>query len=653
MTTSAQVALVPAATRVPPTDPFLAHHARELDRAGDAPLRFDVDSWDHDARGAVGLDVECYVNFFVVCFRRFSDGKHLAFEMSQRSPFDAPAVEKVLTRNVIVTFNGSSYDLPMVYLAVAGADTAKLKVASDRIVSGTMRPWNVEKELGVRVPRLNHIDLMEPNPSVRQGLKTLHARLHRRFVVDLPYEPNAVLTPRQMNVTTLYCHNDLDATEALYRALREPLELRVAMAKTIGGIDLRSKSDAQVGETMVKYRVEKSTGARVPNKPPPFESSFRYDVPSFINFQDPRLRQLADDLRATEFRMIGDKVHTPKLLEGLKIKLGAMEYSVGIGGLHSTEAHRALVADADRAILDVDVTGHYPNIIMKLGLYPRALGPAFLDVYGGIIEERTRAKASGDKTMADGGKIMTNGVFGKLGSPHSALGAPNLMIAVTLTGQLANLMLIDRAEAAGIPVVSANTDGVVFHYDRARQADLDAILSAWEADTGFTVERTPYRALYSASVNTYVAVGENDKIKRKGAIADPWSEGDLRGQMSKNPQMTIASEAVVRYLVDGIPIDETIHRATDPRMFVTVIKVNGGGLWRGQRLGRVVRWYWSTDGEPITYADGSRKVAKTEGARPLQELTAAVPRDLDRTRYVEEARKILVDLGVGSLDFTS
>jgi hypothetical protein len=220
------------------------------------------------------------------------------------------------------------------------------------------------------------------------------------------------------------------------------------------------------------------------------------------------------------------------------------------------------------------------------------------------------------------------------------------MIAVTLTGQLAVLMLIERAEIAGIPVVSANTDGVIFHCPRGLGENLDAILAAWEADTGFEIERTPYRALYSSSVNTYVAVREDGKVKRKGAIADPWSDGDLRGQMSKNPQMTICSEAIVRYLADGAPMEETVRRCVDPRMFVTVIRVATGGVWRGHKLGRVVRYYWSTDGEAISYADGVRKVAKTDGARPMPEMTGTVPPDLDRARYVAEATKIAAELGI-------
>jgi hypothetical protein len=371
-------------------DPFLTAHAAELTAAGGGPLKFDVDTWDHETRSAVGFDVEVFSNFFVLCFRRFSDGKRLAFERTQEHELDVAAINRVMTKNVIISFNGNMYDLPIIALALGGADNAKLKAASDKIVFGNLKPWEVEKTLGVRVPRYNHVDLIEPNPSIRQGLKMIHGRLHGRYMVDLPYPPEAFLNPQQMNVTTLYCFNDIDATETLYHALREPLELRVALGKTYG-MDFRSKSDAQIGETIVKSRVEIVTKRRI-ERGAAVDLIFRYNVPEFIRFTSDNLRRILEDLRETEFQVVGGKVAAPPLLQNLQIPIGAMTYSMGIGGLHSTEAHRAVLADDEHDLLDVDVTGHYPNIIMKLGLYPKALGSEFLDVYQSIINERSAAK---------------------------------------------------------------------------------------------------------------------------------------------------------------------------------------------------------------------------------------------------------------------
>lgn len=251
------------------------------------------------------------------------------------------------------------------------------------------------------------------------------------------------------------------------------------------------------------------------------------------------------------------------------------------------------------------------------------------------------------KVQAEGGKLSANGVYGKLGSSYSPLYSPRLLIATTLTGQLSILMLVEQAELAGITAVSANTDGVVFDCPRNKEPDLNKIITWWETETGFEIERTYYRSLYNSSVNCYIGITIDGKIKRKGPIADPWKDNDLRGQMSKNPQMTICSEAVLQLALAGTPIEETIDACNNPRAFVTTIKVAGGGLWRGRKLGRAVRYYWSTDGDPITYADAARKVAKTDGAAPLLELIPGqLPSDLDRARYRAEAARLAVDLAV-------
>ncbi len=264
------------------------------------------------------------------------------------------------------------------------------------------------------------------------------------------------------------------------------------------------------------------------------------------------------------------------------------------------------------------------------------------------IRERIAALERERATMTvldQGGKVSLNGSgFGKTGSAYSVFYAPDMMIAITLTGQLMILMLVERAEAAGIAAVSTNTDGVVFHCPRALADELDSVIVDWEEATGFAVERTPYRAIYNESVNSYIAIKEDGKLKRKGPAADPWSEGDMRGKMQKNPQMTVCSEALVRYLADGTPFAETIRACRDPRMFVTVTRVTGGGTWRGVKLGRACRFYWSTDGDPILA--GARKVAKTDSARPLVELTDHLPDDIDYDRYIAEAEEMAVDFAI-------
>ncbi len=260
-----------------------------------------------------------------------------------------------------------------------------------------------------------------------------------------------------------------------------------------------------------------------------------------------------------------------------------------------------------------------------------------------------------EKVKDAGGKIQINGVFGKLGSRYSILYAPHLMLTVTITGQLALLMLVERAEVAGISVVSGNTDGLVFMCSKEQEGRLREIAKGWEQDTGFELEETPYKGIYNQSVNSYFALKADGGHKRKGPLGNPWSKHpddfDPRAQLMKNPQATICSDAALAHIKEGTPIEETIYGCRDIRQFVTVIKSDGGATWRGQYLGKVVRYYWSTDGEEILKAKphaktgNYAKVPKTEGAAPCMTLPDELPDDIDYDRYLAETREILMSLG--------
>ena len=257
------------------------------------------------------------------------------------------------------------------------------------------------------------------------------------------------------------------------------------------------------------------------------------------------------------------------------------------------------------------------------------------------MTERLQAKARGDKLTADTLKIVVNGSFGKLGSMYSALYAPQLMIQTTITGQLCLLMLIEWVESVGAKVVSANTDGIVVLCDKNREKYLEEVMFDWMLTTSFELERADYRSIHSRDVNNYIAVKPDGKTKRKGVYAEP--------VLSKNPDFTIVIDAVAAFLSKGIPVEDTIRGSTDVKGFVTIRQVTGGGLWRGEYLGKAVRFYYSTEvgaDECIHYAKNSNKVPRSDGGRPMMELTEAVPADVNYDRYIEMAHESLKDMGV-------
>ena len=440
-----------------------------------------------------------------------------------------------------------------------------------------------------------------------------------------------------MDVIRPYCINDLDTTIDLYRKLEAQIKLRSEMSAEYG-VDLRSKSDAQIAEAVIRSEIEKRKGKKVyrPEFPPDYK--FKYNVPDFVGFATDQLRAVLDTVRSADFTLTekGD-VAEPEAIGNLKFTFGSTTYQMGIGGLHSCESTVSHVADDEYMLCDRDVTSYYPNIILNQKLYPKHLGTDFLDVYKTIVDRRVAAKRAGDKVTDAALKITINGSFGKFGSKWSVLFSPNLLIQTTVTGQLALLMLIEGLELAGIPVVSANTDGIVIKCHRADHQMMVDVITAWEQRTSFNTEETQYTALYSRDVNNYIALKPNGTYKGKGAFSE--------AGLSKNPTNEICVMAAVDYVQFGIPVETTIRSCQDVRKFITVRNVTGGAVRGDKFLGRAVRWYYAIASKMcITYKTNGNKVPKSDGTKSLMALGNRLPEDIDYTWYIKETTDILKDI---------
>jgi hypothetical protein len=598
---------------------------------------------------ALVFDVETFPNYFLASFMHTVSRKICFFELhDDGEPFQHDWVRWILHNFCIVGFNSRKYDLPILSMAldVAGITCAELKAASNELINGN---WGEEvaKEYNFDIARCNHIDLIEVAP-LQASLKMYGARLHCKTIQDLPYHHEQHLTREEKNHVRTYNFNDLDNTCLLLGALNDQLNLRAALSAEYGQ-DLRSKSDAQIAEAVIGAEIKRITGKAV-GKPKIAPDWFcKYKVPAYLNYVTPDLQNMLEVVRNATFRTNENGVvMMPTELKGASVRLGSGRYRMGIGGLHSSEQRQLVKADADTLIIDRDVASYYPAIILTLGLYPAHMGEAFLEVYKAIVDRRIAAKKIKDVITAESLKITTNGTFGKLGSPHSILYSPDLMVQVTLTGQLALLMQIEMIETlTECRCVSANTDGAVYVVPKSQRKDFDQIMNDWEHLTGFVTEETEYKAVYSRDVNNYIAVKSNGKVKAKGAYSNPWDDADKQiFRLFKNPHTMIAIDAATVAITKGIDVADTIRACGQMERFVSVTKVNGGAQKDGRYLGKTVRWYYAKGVlGTINYVTNNNRVGRTDGARPCMVMPDAIPDDLDYDWYIEEATCILEDVG--------
>lgn len=575
------------------------------------------------------LDTECYPNYFLIMLKDNEGNTHF-FELSRQSKLDINHIKELISNNLTVGFNSKLYDMPMIEAALRGYNNASLKNISDSIIKqgayGTLCKYNLWMS-----PDYDHIDII--NVAIgKASLKMYGARINTPFLQDLPYDPSMMLSYDQMRVVRDYCANDIGITKDLFDYLKNEIDLRIAI-NDVYDVDVRSKSDAQVAEVLISKKLNCNNKSR--KKSDIYD--FYYKPPAYIKYNSPVLQDALDKFKNVNFKGVaGDNLLKQDVPLGIRIN--NTEYSLGVGGIHSTESERAIVVKDDEFLIDIDVVSYYPSIILNNNYVPTHLpAEGFLNFYRQIYNERIEAKKKGDKVKSNVFKIILNGSFGKFGDQYSILFSPNLLIHTTITGQLSLLMLIERLEEYGFSVVSSNTDGITVHFKKADYDMFRKIIKAWENKTNFETEETRYKALYNQSVNSYIAIKEDNTLKCKGLFAS--------GDLSRNPAIKVCKDAIFNYLLTGKKIEDTIYNTPlTPENFLTVRKVATGGYWKKKYLGKIVRWYWSMGGEPIFTKEGD-KVAGSDNAYPIMSLNKGLS-FVYYEKYINKTYELLKTIGV-------
>ena len=609
------------------------------------------------------FDIECYQNYFLIAFMSFKTGRVTNIELfNNQSTYgrdDIQYLNWILDNFTIIGFNSTNYDTIVLWAFLSGATNNDLYNITHEIIQLGTPKWKLEKEYKFKLRRLNHIDVNQVAPAAPQNLSLKHyaARMHVKRLRNLPFPITDVIDEEKATILRAYCVDDLIDTAHLYRHLEKPISLRKVMSQTYD-VDLRSASDAQIAEKVISREIELLTNEKP--KPPKIEFgfTFKYNNPEFLRFHTPRLQALHEEILNTTFVVDDNSI---SIYDNSKIvsaknkwnaKVGNTTFTLGIGGIHSTESKQTYYTNDKYILFDRDVSSYYPNIVLNQGLCPQHIGKPFLDIYSKLVTERLTAKEKGEISKAETLKICINGAFGKFGNKYSCIYSPQLLIQVTITGQLALLMLIEMLDFYQIPVISANTDGIVIRCPRERVRDYLTTVSAWEGITGFKTDETRYKSIHSRDVNSYIAVTENKKYKAKGYYTNDWSFKDKNKEcLTSNPNATIISKAVMAFLAKDIPLEKTIKNCKDITEFLFIRKVNKGAIKDQTFLGKVVRWYikynefGNIQTAQVDKAGKISMVAESVGSYPLMEIPETFPNDIDYDWYIRKAETTLKDVG--------
>lgn len=237
-------------------------------------------------------------------------------------------------------------------------------------------------------------------------------------------------------------------------------------------------------------------------------------------------------------------------------------------------------------------------MLIEYGFYPKHLGPEFLEIYSQIKDERIEAKHNGNKVKNETLKLALNGLSGNLQNEHNFCYSPFAVMQIRINGQLLLLMLAEKLVQIGCRIVQANTDGLFVLLKKSVYEEANKICREWEQLTRLTLEEDRFEAMYQYAINDYIAVKEGygktknpNLIKTKGMFI-------TEVLLGKGLSAKIIPEAIIKYFVDKVPVEETIKGCTDIRKFLMSEKT--GKQWHVEYMNkeqqRTNRFYASTNG---------------------------------------------------------
>lgn len=582
-------------------------------------------------------DVEVFCEDWLVIFKDIETGKYTCVHN------DNEELKECISEDCIyIGFNSKHYDQFIIKAICCGFTPQEVKQVNDFIIGGG-QGWECPM-LRDFFFRFNNVDIKD---DMQMGLSLKAIEGHLGLSVEestVPFDIDRPLTEEELKETAKYCIHDVDTTEKLVELRKDYLKNKIHIGKLAGLDEVKA-----MGMTNAKL-----TAALLKAEQKPHDDERKYVYP-------PNLKREYIPQEVFDFfdRMYDPEISDKELFSDKQtFSIGDCPGVVGYGGIHAAIPNYFFVETEDRVIRNKDVASYYPHLMTLCGYTSRNIPSA--KVFEDVLETRMKAKASGDKATANALKLVVNTTYGALLNKYNDLFDPLMGRSVCITGQLFLMELAQHlyADIPDLKIVQLNTDGIMVECDRKYLPKLDEICDEWQSRTGFELEEDAVVRIAQKDVNNYVEVQEGGKAKSKGGYLVRGIS--TVGAFNINNNACIVAAAVKEYLVNGVPVEDTINGCNDIFQFQLIAKA--GVKYREA--------YHLVDGEKVpvqkvnrVYATKDERYGKLFKVKAENDSTAKIEMlpehciidndnhltidDVDKTFYIEMAKKRINDfLGI-------
>lgn len=524
--------------------------------------------------------------------------------------------------NIWVGFNSRHYDQYILKGILCGFNPKKV---NDFIIEKGNPGWKFSSLF--RDISLINYDVML---GTDRGLKSFEGFMGNNIKESsVPFDIDRKLTKDEIEETIKYCRHDVEQTIEVFMKRIDEFNTMMFFIKHFKlPMSALSKTKAQLAADILG-------GNR---KGQNFDDEFQFPI--------------LDCIELKKYKHIADWYKNPENHDYEKSQdnmiVAGVEHTFSWGGGHG--ARPKFHAKGD--FLIIDVTAYYPSLQKKYHFGYRVMDNP--ENFEFIHDSNIEFKLKGDKKARLPFKIMDNSVSGQHKQKSSALYDPMGNNSICINGQLLLLDLIEHIEPH-CTLIQNNTDGIIIQlkdYDNDFDV-IDGIVAEWEKRTGMKMDfETFFGEIFQKDVNNYLLIDrETGAMKVKGAYVKKLSSLDY--------DLPILNKALVDYMVDGIPVEQTINNCDDLKEFQLVSKISSKYshiLYGDEPIKeKCIRIFASKH----TSDAGVKKVHATTG-RPAKVQNSPehcfiwnddvngvkVPSKLDKGWYVTQARKRLKDFGI-------
>lgn len=512
-----------------------------------------------------------------------------------------------------------------------------------QLLEYNLPPINEEEaQIYWKIPRYNGIDI--------ENLDKLIDRWDRYILDDY--------IPDMMH----YNLNDVFIVAEMSRLYSEEIKLRYSVSNSYEVDVLNSSRSDMADKLFIKFYSDFSNlqpwqwrGKKTERT----TMSFKKVIFDNVKFKTKELQDFLTDIKTVAI------TRTSKSEFERKITIGKTIYTVATGGLHSEDKPRVLKSKLEEGgfiYKHFDISSFYPSLLVAYKIAPEHIDKGvFVKLVDYFRTTRIAAKHSEEplvdgipkKVVAEALKIVINSIYGKFSYEYGDIYDRMCTLRTTINGQLFILMLCEELELNGIPVVSANTDGIVVKLDYTKEELFDTITSNWLEYTGLSADSEDYTKYICRDINNYFAEETNGKIDYKGDL-NPYM---YRENLAKGYNAPIVAKAVVEYFLHDKPVLETFYESTDILDFCKTQNI--GRKFKAiyvdteqHEVQRNVRFYVSNNGGQLFKQSPEMKLNNLCAGNRVTILntlddTNINLRDINYNYYYEEALKIIDPIQLG------